>query len=178
MDLKAGFPLFYFAKGTPPVHVGCEPGSDVGWQLLSSKDSDSTSTDPPSTIVTSSNNSSSSSSRKISRQDTQLASLIHRVDGYFKERAEDRKNRIDGESMVRRYGAATTNSSITDLYFQSMEATDRLERFKQSVQYLSPRKRKRIVKLAENEVKNAHARMLAEGPLLDDDDDDHDHDDS
>jgi hypothetical protein len=29
-----------------------------------------------------------------------------------------------------------------------------------------------MVKLAENEVKNAHARMLAEGPLLDSDDDD------
>jgi hypothetical protein len=55
-----------------------------------------------------------------------------------------------------------------------MEATDRLERFKQSVQYLSPRKRKRIVKLAENEVKNAHARMLAEGPMFDSDDDDDD----
>ena len=174
MDLRAGFLLFYFAKGTPPVHVGCEPGSDVGWKLLGSKDSDSHSSDPPSTIVTSSNN----SSRKMSRQDALIDGLIYRVDGYFKERAEDRKNRINGESMERRHGAATTNSSITDLYFQSMEATDRLERFKQSVQYLSPRKRKRIVKLAENEVKNAHARMLAEGPMFDSDDDDDDDDDS
>jgi hypothetical protein len=99
--------------------------------------------------------------------------MIHRVDGYFKERAEDRKNRNENNERSNST-ANTTHSTITDLYFQSMEATDRLERFKQSVQYLSPRKRKRIVKLAENEVKNAHARMLAEGPLFDLDDDDDD----
>jgi hypothetical protein len=159
MDMKAGFLLFQFAKGQPPVHVGCEPGSELCRHLFNDDgggvDTAANSNDDgggfgeyvtPSRSASSSRKRSHDSLTKTRRDFEERQSLV----GSVLEAAATWYKKKDADT-----------ESFGSLFSQAVEAHNNLKTLEQSIAYMSPQTKTKLMEAATNEMKKIHEKMLA-----------------
>ena len=146
MDMKNGFLLFSIAKGTPPEHVGAEPGSEHLLHLIGKpvEGGGSAEADSPSC-------GKSSSQRKKNKLDAVRKEFVARqkkVDVLLDEFTD----------YFRKKKAITTETS--DLLHQICEAQKRKRIAEESASWMSPTSKRIFMRAASNDVKALQKKVI------------------
>jgi hypothetical protein len=161
LDRASGFLLFHIAKGQPPEHIGCESGSEMFQSLLLEADGGGTNNNGGDNAIESSSNGEdeygdTTPIRPLTLFTKRKRSAIETCRKNFQTHQGSVVELV--EFQKKRHMERTHK----DLYAQSIDAHDRLERFERSIAYLKPAEKKTLLKGARAEVKAIHKKMLAE----------------
>ena len=154
MDMKAGYLLFQFAKGTPPEHVGCEPGAEIVAAFLNSNEEDE-----DGVVVTP--RLTASGNKRPPKTDS------------LRKEYTDRQNRV-GDLLEKHAAYLYSRDAVVanDVYAQCIQAHKKLKQFEETLCYMSPTSKNKLMKGARKEMDGIHKRMLTMADAVDDSDDD------
>ena len=155
MDMKAGYLLFQFAKGTPPEHVGCEPGAEIVATFLNSNEEDEDGVVVTPRLTASGNNKRPQKTDSLRKEYT------------------DRQNRV-GDLLEKHAAYLYSRDAVVanDVYAQCIQAHKKLKQFEETLCYMSPTSKNKLMKGARKEMDGIHKRMLTMADAVDDSDDD------